>query len=1006
MHKMSFTEKSLVEDHILQKLKDKGWTYTPAENLERESFEEPLLNSNLVRALEKLNRNLSITEEEIKKVINELKLLSTGIEGAKKVLNFLKFGVPIKFDKDRIVKFVRLIDHEIPEKNEFICTRQVRFQGRDQIRTDIILYVNGIPLVNIECKNPANIAETWMNAYTQIKDYEKSVPELYKYVQIGVAAANIARYFPIVTWADEVRTHEWKTPEMDSIGSLIEILARETLLDIVRNFLFFRVEMGNATKVISRYMQYRAANRMVDRVHLNLNEKDKKNKGLIWHWQGSGKTLTMIFASHKLYFSSFLGNPTLFFMVDRIELEDQLYQEFNALDIAKPEIIGSITALKKILCYDDYRGKRGLFIVLIHKFRPEELRLLQMELEEVSKHKETIMTRRNVVAFIDEGHRTQYGLLAGQMKAILKKAFFFAMTGTPIAKHGRDTYSEFSYPPEESYLDRYFITDSIKDGFTVKIAYQPRLEKDVHLRKELLESFLKSEFEEIPEQFRENVKEEVRKRLNVIRLVLEDPQRIKVIAQDIAEHFKENMNGKFKALVVAGSREACAMYKGELDKHFPAKYAEVVVTYDKKDRGKRKNLFKYVVESRARYGNRDFKDIRKDYVGKFKEDDFPRMLIVTDMLLTGFDVPILQTIYLDKPLKEHRLLQAVARTNRPYKGIKEAGMVIDYVGVLKEFKKALAMYSVDDIKGALLNLEELKEEFMDVLKDMLVMFLEIPQEYTRESLLKAVELITLDTRSEDEFVTFYKKLRKLFELLGPSELKVEFFEEYKWLSGVYSYYLKLVRQKTDDEAYIRKYFDKTVKFVHEATEIKELEQDQPIIAFDEFYLEKLEERIKSMEEKAANILFVLNRLVLVDRHKNPIYESIIDKVERLLEMWKEKNRDYERIYTKGKETFGIIQNLLARQQSLGFSDMEYSLLLELEKQIDGKEELPGKVKDFSAKIERLLFSGWIHQVTVKKEVERELRRFVRGLKAKYGLSMEEMNDLHHRLIENIKNYGN
>jgi len=204
------------------------------------------------------------------------------------------------------------------------------------------------------------------------------------------------------------------------------------------------------------------------------------------------------------------------------------------LDLVKPEIIGSIKELKKLLRFDDYRSKRGVFIILIHKFRPEELKELQEEIERVSKHKETIMNRKNIIAFIDEGHRTQYGLLAAQMKAILKSAFFFALTGTPIAKSGRDTYVEFSYPPEEPYLDRYFITDSIKDGFTVKIVYQPRLEKEVHLKKDLLESFLESEFEELPEEMRETIEAHVKKRLNAIKLVLENPRRIKVIAEDVA----------------------------------------------------------------------------------------------------------------------------------------------------------------------------------------------------------------------------------------------------------------------------------------------------------------------------------------------------------------------------------------------------------------------------------------------------------------------------------------
>src|SRR4030043_73181 len=791
-----FSESLIVEDYIIQKLKEKVWRFVLADDLERDSYEEPLLIPNIVRALNKINKESGIGNEEINKVINELKLSGTGVEGAKRILNFYKFGVPVKFEKEKVVKYVELFDFGDIGNNEFIITRQVYYQGKDRIRTDIILYVNGIPLVDIECKNPTNISESWFNAYKQIKDYERTVPELYKYIQVGIAAQSQARYFPIVPLQEEVKTHEWREEGLDSIDSMIVMLSRDTLVDILKNFLFFRVEFGNATKVITRYMQYRASNRIVERVIRSLKGEEDKDKGLIWHWQGSGKTLTMIFAANKLFFMKELENPTIFFIVDRIELEDQLYTEFYALDIVEPEIIGSVWELKETLKFDDYRSKRGIFIILIHKFRPEELKEAHGELEKVSKRKETIMNRRNVIAFVDEGHRTKYGLLAAQMKAILKNAFFFALTGTPISKRGRDTYVEFSYSPEEPYLDRYFITDSIKDGFTVKIVYYPRLEKEVHLKKDMLEAFLESEFEELPEEIREGVEEKVKKRLDAIKVVLENPFRIKTIANDVANHFKENVDVKFKAMVVAGSRKACAIYKQELDKLLPKNYSEVITTFEREDE---KVIQQYVAEAKVRYGGKDIEGIRKDLIEKFKEEEFQKILIVTDMLLTGFDAPILQIIYLDKLLKENRLLQAVARTNRPYKDLKEAGVVIDYVGILKEFKKAFEMYSEEDIKGALFSYDSIKEDFVNLLKEIVEMLKEVPRDYERETLLKAIEVLTSDEEKEADFGEKYKNLRKTFELLGPDEIKLDHFENYKWISAIYAFYMKIVSQK---DAYV------------------------------------------------------------------------------------------------------------------------------------------------------------------------------------------------------------
>jgi len=361
-------------------------------------------------------------------------------------------------------------------------------------------------------------------------------------------------------------------------------------------------------------------------------------------------------------------------------------------------------------------------------------------------------------------------------------------------------------------------------------------------------------------------------------------------------------------------------------------------------------------------------------------------------------------MYLDKLLKEHRLLQAVARTNRPFKDLKEAGVVIDYVGILKEFKRAFEMYSEEDIKGALYSYDSVKQDFVALIKEILEMFREVPRDYERETLLQAIELLTSDEKKEKEFTEKYKNLRKTFELLGPDEIKLEYFEDYKWLSAIYTYYMKIVIQRPDYEGYVQKYYDKTVRFIHRATEIDRLERELPVIAFDQKYLEALEEKLKTRKEKAANILFTLNRLVLVERHRNPVYESLIEKVERLLEMWREKTKDYEKIFTEGVSAIEEINNLFARQKSLNFTDLEYSMLLKLEKKFksDGFEKV---VKELSKRLEKYMFFGWFNQITVKKEVEREIRRFVRGMKGRFNLSLDEMNDLHKRLLESVKNYG-
>jgi len=1000
-----FTEKSLVEDYLMNKLVEKGWTFKAAEDLERDNYEEPLLIPELIRCLNKLNAEKGIGPEEVNQVINELKLKSTGPEAAKQLLNYLKNGVPIKFEKDRLLKYVRLFDYNQLENNKFVVTRQPHHvSGDNKIINDIILYVNGIPLVNIECKNPASFSENWYSAYKQIKEYEREVPELYKYVQIGVAAEQTAQYFPIVPWQEDVRHYEWKGEDKDPLNALMEMLQPATLLKIIRDYLFYRVEFGSFTKVLPRYMQYRSVEKICQRVLDHVGNKSEKNRGLIWHWQGSGKTLEMIYAANKLYLAREMENPTIFIIVDREDLEEQLGTEFTALDITQPERIYSIDALRKVLKHDEGKGKKGIFITLIHKFRPEELTELQKELE--ASPDLTILKRKNVVGFVDEGHRSQYGTLAAQMRAILKNASFFAFTGTPISKpeYGRDTYESFSYLPEEKYLDRYFITEAIDDGNTVKIAYKPRLDEDLNLKKDLLDTFLEVEYEEIPEEARGTVEEKVKRKLNAVNVYLENKERIRRVAEDIAKDFKANVDGKFKAMVVAVSRKACVEYKRQLDALLPPEYSEVVMTFNREDP---KDIQDYLNDLRKRYAGKEIEDIRKDVVDKFKEEDYPKILIVTDMLLTGFDAPILQTMYLDKPLKEHRLLQAIARTNRPYKDLKEAGLIIDYVGILKDVVKAFEMYSKEDVKGVLVNFDELRANFTRLIQETLSMFEGVPKDrYDHETMQAILHMLTSKEENSKKFEGNYKQLRRIFELLGPDEVKLKLFSKYKWISAVYTYYsIYVLRKKPEDYRYVSQYFEKTLKYVYKSTEVEQLEKDLPIIEFDSNYLRNLEAKVKGRKEKAANIVFTLNKFILTDKGRTPISGSLSERVERIIKMWKAKSEDDKLIYEEGIKAIEEYEKLKARQRSLGFNDFEYSELLILEDKFGKDEEIVSDIQKLSSKIKPMMFRGWSTQPSVSKDVEKEIRRFLRRIYSRKGLDLGDIDEIHKKILESAKQNG-
>ena len=999
------TEKSL-EDYIIERLQEKGWKFVPAEELERESLEEPLLISDLVRAIKRINSNLPLTDEDIKNALNQLKLKSCTVEGIKDILNFFRDGIPVKLEKTKIPEKIKLFDSFDLSKNEFIVTRQIWLQGKEKRRLDIALFVNGIPLVNIECKDPTNPRESWYDAYKQIVErYQRELPEFYKYAQIGIAVCEKAVYFPIVPWQGEkyIEWCEWKEPEKlieDSVDAVIEMLLPERLLDIIQNFILVRESGGIITKVVPRYMQYRAVNKIVDRVLKTLKGLDNKKKGLIWHWQGSGKTLTMIFAANKLYKSPELQNPTIFFIVDRDDLETQLSREYAALDITKPEIIGSIGDLKRILKHDEYKGKRGIFITLIHKFQSKELEDLQKELEKISEKRETILNRANVVCFIDEGHRTQYGLLAAQMKAILRNAFYFAFTGTPLAKKGRDTYLEFSEPSDEKrYLDKYFIDDSIKDGFTLKIVYQPRLEdeKGIKLDKKLLDAFLKSELEELPEEIRKEIENKIKKKLNKIKVFLENRKRINRIAQDIKKHFDEYVRGRFKAMIVAGSRLACTRYKDALDKLFDEDETEIVMTFNpEKDQ---KEILEYLNKLKLKYRGKEIKDIRKEIRERFIEKESnPKILIVTDMLLTGFNAPILQVMYLDKPLKEHRLLQAIARTNRPYQELKEFGLIIDYIGLFREIEKALKIYEKEDIKAAVHSKEDIKKEFIELMEKTLNYFKEIKKEGKIEDLRQAFEIISSDENISREFLSNYRKLRKLFELLGSDIEKTKWASLYKWLSGVYVYYIRIIDGREEEiNREVQKYFERTLNFVYATTEFQKLKQNLPIIPLDEDYLKKLEEKFKTIQEKSANVLFTLNRFVLVEKYGDPVYETISEKVKRLIDEWKKRTKNYKDIYIKSIALLKEIQEIESKKKEIGA--LEYSILHSFKEA--GIEMKLQEIKELIKKISQHMFKNWQVQTTARKNIGREVLRFLR----KYDVKREEKEKLYQKIIKCIEIYG-
>ena len=1029
------TEYTLCEKPLIEALESIGWKYIPGRELERENYEEPLLIEELESTIRRLSAgpeysDLELRDEDIHRAIMKLRAGGTGPGSAPEVLNHIKKGlIPLNLGK-RGLRYLPIIDYGNPDNNSFIVSNQVVFRGpAGEMRADIMLFVNGIPLAIIECKDPTDEGLTWYDAYGDIKIYESRVPELFRYVQIGIAACDEIRAFPTVPWSEDVHPSVWRDENgNDGIEGIKAMLSPEALLDIIRNFVFTVEKGGETTKLIPRYMQYYAANRIYRRIVERMEGRSEKNRGLIWHWQGSGKTYTMIFAAYKAYNDRRMEKPSIFFIVDRRELQDQLGKVLARMDLGDMgfEKIKRISELEDVINYDEGRGKRGLFLLLIQKFRPdsavdeeegidrEEFERIKMEMRDLP-----ISKRKNIVLFIDEGHRTQYGILASEMKSIFREAFMFAFTGTPISKIGRNTYAEFSYPPDENYLHRYFIDDSIKDGYTVPIVYR--------FMKEWME-FHRDNFElrmeEIFGEGAEEEKEEVQKRFMPINEILSNPDMIEKKAENIVESFMKRENRGLKGMVVAASRKACVLYKEAIDRymraHYPdewdERFAEVVMTYGNKE--KDEIVRRYKERIRKSFPSASFEQINRKIVDDFMEKEYPQLLIVTDKLLTGFDAPVLQIMYLDKVMNGHTLLQAIARTNRPREG-KEYGLVMDYVGIFRRFKEALEEYYEMEGSAAnvAVNISDLEAELISSLKEMDELLngdfnpnkiLKGERDAIERSLSKIMEM--KNGNNEEEFLKTYRKIDKIYELLGPSEIKVEptVRNSVEALRKIYWAYKKRFGREFDPKK-IEEDIRDVRNALYESMKIKDLEPKTSNRLIDSEYLEKIRSEIEPEDTLIVDMASVLNRYVLKIRD-NPwadiVYGDIIKSIENSIDRWRKRESSPEESYESFIKEMEKINEMEEERGSLALNDTEFAMFVALRNKF-GRDADAEYLRFISSimetlRSEELLFPGWYEKSEGKRRVGETIRKeLLHFLVVERKMSYEEAKGMLDAVIESL-----
>lgn len=989
---MSFNELNSVEHLIIHKLTgvnlnnahngtvadgaveygDVKWRYVEAELLQRE-IGEVLLEKELKAALCRINPEINEQPERAEEVIHKLRaiLITVGnvglVRANEEFAKWLRGEVTLPFGKNNEHVKINLIDFEELRNNSFILSNQLKVRARETKIPDIALFVNGIPLVVGEAKTPVRPAVTWFDAAHDINVvYENSIPQLFvpnvfsfategKELFIGGVRTPLEFWAP---WRIENEQDELSrfVGLQDVAHQLTHLLKPSTLLDILQHYTVYATDSkGKKIKVVCRYQQYEGANAIVERV-----KEGKIKKGLIWHFQGSGKSLLMLFAAQKLRKMEELGSPTVLIVVDRVDLDTQISGTFESAEVQNMITTDSIKGLHDLLEKDT----RKIIITMIHKFRDAY--------PDMNK-------RDNIIVMVDEAHRTHEGDLGRKMRNALPNAFLFGLTGTPINKAEKNTFWAFGAEEDsEGYMSRYTFQESIRDKATMPLHFEPRL-PDYHIKKEDLDIA----FKELTADLNEADRNKLSQKAASMSVFLKAPQRVQAIVKDIVEHFKAHVEPEgFKAMIVTPDRYACIQYKAELDKLLPAEATEVVISTSANDDA----------DFKLRWGMD--KDKQEGVVDKFNDVDSPlKMLIVTAKLLTGFDAPVLQTMYLDKSLKDHTLLQAICRTNRLFPN-KEFGRIVDYFGVFDDTAKALA-FDEASVKAVITNLQEIRDKLPEQIEKCFGHFTGVDRTIHGFEGLQAAQDCINSNEKRDAFAKDFSVLSKIWEALSPDPVLNEHQKDYKWLSQVYV----SVKPSSDDNGRLlwHAFGAQTTKLIHEHIEVKGINQDMEEMVLDAAVIDGL---MKNKDEKeAARVLRLLfGRL---RKHSSPIFKDLSKRLEELRDKAEKgliSSIDFiKELCQIATETLQAEKVVETEQQQKNAKSALTELFLEMK-----TDKTPAIVERVVNDIDNIVkfvrFDGWQNSTTGEKLIRKELRKI---LWITYQIKDEE---LYNKAFEYIKEY--
>ncbi len=901
------TEKRDVQDQLINYLIGIGWQFIGQYELpkwrsndEKQAFLETVLREQLAT----LN-DWQAGDSRIGEIVRRLHLLSASLEGNEEFLHWLRES-KTAYDAAQQREFnVTLIDYDHPDRNLFHFTEEMWFEDRDRRRMDMVLFINGLPILLIENKSP-KLEDPGREGFDQVQDtYTRMIPAFIKYPIPFAVCASRLEYG--ATWNNDTKAfYRWKAADKDyGLENLSKsFFDKRAVLNLLRDYTVFYRNDDAVQKLLLRPHQIRTVEKISERVVDGQAALDQPDTGLEWHTQGSGKTLTMIVAASVIRRHTALQNPTLLIVVDRLDLEGQMLQNLEAFGFPVVTRARSKAYLQELLT-GDYRG---LIVTTMHKF------------DEMPAN---VCERRNVIILIDEAHRSQEGDLGIYMRAALPHSFQFGFTGTPIdkGKVGRGTFEMFGRYDPEGYQDKYSINESIEDKTTVPLFYTLAPTK-IWVDKLKLEG----EFSQILEDFFDTVDEEgagtqealsrLLRKADKLMAVLKAPQRIGAIATHIATHFQENVLPLgFKALVVTPDREACALYKHALDELLPKEWSVVVYSEDPKRDSDLMRSF-YLDEDAEKRVRKAFRDPNKD----------PKLLIVTEKLLTGYDAPVAYCMYLDKPLKDHTLLQAIARINRPFND-KNNGLVVDYIGVFSNLQRALSFDQASVTKG-LIDLETLKVRFVELLEQAFEAVEPIQPSNASGRVDRIIDYF-FDEQKREAFTQIFEDLQVAYEILSPDPFLRPYIDDYALLADIYQTVYSYFDPKAQQRRLERELLKKTEKLIQEHVEVSSVASPLPLYPINKNIADVIEADNVPEQVKVINLQRSLVTHIQDHIDEQPYLVSIGEEVERVIEQLRQRQISVETALAELEKQAQQVAQAQEEQSGSSLDNLAFSLRMVL-----------------------------------------------------------------------------